>query len=526
MGYYSKRHGAQPQTMGSTGRSYYRERHQAEIPVAENVLQRALKQGVSQGFKTVGAAMDIGAPQMSDLNPMSMKNQARSKKSEALGNVIKNPLLKFGADVATDPDTWFGGGAAAKAKVFSKGAPKASQGLGQYASKVGSKIKNVFNAPKRAEALGSEIASLKGEVALGEASSLAPNMARKGEAIAKTASKNVTGDLESGVGELEKQSRNVFAQHSPVAKQRLKDLTKKTYDTYGQILKEGEDEALQRGMDADLYREQVIDPVLRTIETTGAKTPSAQKLTRLFRVKEGLGDTALEKADEAVLRNFDNLSSVEKMKALRSSIYKEGSEDFIQTQFSDLHQKFIGQFSPKVSEANKAYGPMKQALRWGSKNIKQFNEHEVKRVTDIVQKANRGQLDETTKAYLETLKKGSGKFKGSDITKLSESHQKTLDALESQINSAKEMIKKVESQHLEDVSKIRLGGMESTLGKQNILQQSAAKKARIAELKKLKEVVDRDVRTRDDLIRYGIITGLSSAGVGTGVYALARALHE
>ena len=112
-----------------------------------------------------------------------------------------------------------------------------------------------------------------------------------------------------------------------------------------------------------------------------------------------------------------------------------------------------------------------------------------------------------------------------DITKLSQEHQRVIDALNSQIKSSKDMLTKLESQNLSDIATVRQGGMQSILDKQNILQQAAGKKSRLAELKELQNQVKRDVRTRDDLIRYGLITGLSSFA-GAGVYALAKALHE
>jgi len=268
----------------------------------------------------------------------------------------------------------------------------------------------------------------------------------------------------------------------------------------------------------------VINPVLDTIEKTGVKTASSEKLNKLFKVKEGLKDAALEKADEAVLKNFDSLSSVEKIKSLRSSLYKEGSEDFIQTQFSDLHQKFIGKYSPSVGKANKSYGPMKQALRWGSKNIKPFHRDEIKRVVDIMQKE--GGADETVNAYLNTLRKGEGEFQGLDITKLEEGHQKTLEALNRQIDEAKSMINRFESQNVSDVASVRQSGMESTLNKQNVLVKSAENKSKMAKLKQIKEQVDRDLKTRDDLIRWGIVAGLGSVGLGGTNYVVSKLARD
>jgi len=388
------------------------------------------------------------------------------------------------------------------------------------------KGKDILNAPKASAEIGGKIADVEGQIANAEAQFGYPSETKRGVSIVNKAQKSVMGDFEKQASELANKSRDVFTQHTPIAKERFNKLSKDTYAKYGDILKKGEEEALANGMTSEGYREEVIQPVLDTIEKTGAKTPAAQKLQSMFKAKEGLSDSAYAKADDAALDNFNNLDSIEKMKSLRSSIYKDGSDDFIQNQYSDLHSRFVGKYSKSLSKANESYGPMKQALRWGGKNIKPFNEHEIKKVADIMQKYHGGKLDETSTAYLKTLKSGRGPFKGSDLTKLEKSHQTALDSIEKEISANREFIKGLEGQHLEDLATVKKAGMESKLGKSNIIQDVAGMKSRQAQLKVLKESVDRDLKTRDDLIRFGIISGLSTLGVGTGVYALAKALHE
>jgi len=396
-----------------------------------------------------------------------------------------------------------------------------------FIKNVPKRVGDIWNAPKASEALGKKAAGLESEIANLESQGAMKGASKQGERIVNQAQKSVLGDFENQAKELSQKSRNVFVEHVPKMKENFSKLTKDTYSKYGEILKKGEDEALSNGMNADLYREEVINPVLDTIEKTGAKTQSAEKLKRLFTSKEGLGDVAYQKSDDAILSNFENLNSIEKMKALRTSLFKPGSEDFVQNMYSDLHGKFIGKFSPSVAKANQSYGPMKNALRWGSKNIKPFNDQEITRVADIIQRNKvGGKGNETIQAYLDTLKKGSGESKGADLTKLSDSHKATLDAIENEIKSNKSMIDKLKSQHLEDVSIVKKGGYEEASKGRNILQDIAAKKSEKANLKVLQEKVSRDLKTRDDLIRFGIISGLSTAGVGAGVYSLARALHE
>ena len=490
------------------------------IPKSENILSRALKAGtsaftprrpdISHPFQSSIESTMGGLKRTPGIGPYMQAHDVKSDITQELigDSGIPGTIL----DIATDPETFMGTGIAGKF-------------LGKQSVKLGQKAKSVYQAPQRAKQVGSEIADIEGQLARSEAEASAPNMARRGESIIQKAHKGVVGGVEGELEELGTQSRNVFAKHAPVAKERFGKLAKGTYSKYGEILKGAEDEAMQAGMNADEYREAVINPVLETIERTGAKTPVAEKLKRMFTVSEGLGDTAMQKADEATLRNFENLSSIEKMKALRSSFYKEGSDDFIQTMYSDLHSNFVSKYSPSLAEANKSYGPIKQALRWGSKNIKPFNQHEIKKVADIIQKSSSGGLDETTSAYLNTLKTGRGPFKGSDITKLGAKHQEVLSAIESRIKQSQDILSKLESQNLSDIATVRQGGMQATLDKQNILQRSAGQKSKLAQLKELQSQIKRDVRTRDDLIKFGIIAGLGGF-VGKGIYALASALHE
>lgn len=489
---------------------------------AENILQKAAK-----------AVMTIAQPDV----------QANSQFPflPKIGGISQN-VYDAGMDMTSDKLTDTGhpvaasavpiassllSGVALGAKPVANIAGKIGGALGRGISKIPGRIGEVWNAPKVAEGIGKKMASLEGDIAGLEARGAMTGASKKGEKILNQAQKSVLGEFENQAKELSTKSRNVFVEHVPKMKENFSKLTKDTYSKYGQILKEGEEEALSRGMNADAYREEVIEPVLRTIEQTGAKTPSAEKLKRLFTVKEGLGDAALEKADDAVLRNFDNMTSIEKMKALRTSLFKPGADDFVQNQYSDLHSKFVGKFSPKVAKANESYGPMKGALRWGSKNIKPFNEQEISRVADILQKNKvGGKGNETIQAYLETLKKGKGEFKGADLAKLSDSHKATLDAIEAEIRANKAMIEKLKSSHLEDLSIVKKSGYEEVAKGRNILQDIAAKKSEKANLKVLQDKINRDLKTRDDLIRFGIISGLSTMGVGAGVYSLARALHE
>ena len=104
MGYFQKRHGEQTNTMTSTGRSYYRERHQKEIPKSQNVLQRALKTGATTASTMLGSN-----PAFSSMMPGTVEHEARAMKSKAIGGITKNPLLGFGLDIATDPLTYAGG---------------------------------------------------------------------------------------------------------------------------------------------------------------------------------------------------------------------------------------------------------------------------------------------------------------------------------------------------------------------------------------------------------------------------------
>lgn len=519
----------QPAIPPASKRDYFTEELIKNKPErTENLLQKMAK-GMA-GFTGMNS-IDTKNPFMSGISS-SMQGlkqapgvgpymQSHEMKSGVIGEMMPdNPIGSAAVDIATDPETYVGLG------FLGKGISKAAGAIGKGVGKASNRFGEIFKSPKVAEGIGKKMAGLESDIAGLEAKGALASTSKKGEKILNQAQESVLGDFESQAKELSTKSRNVFVEHVPKMKENFSKLTKDTYSKYGQILKEGEEEALSKGMDADLYREEVINPVLKTIEQTGAKTPSAEKLKRLFTVKEGIGDAVLEKADDEVLRNFDNLSSIEKMKALRTSLFKPGADDFVQNQYSDLHSRFVGKFSPKVAKANESYGPMKAALRWGSKSIKPFNEQEISRVADILQKNKAGgKGNETIQAYLETLRNGKGEFKGADLAKLSDSHKATLDAIEAEINANKSMIERLKSSHLEDLSTVKKGGYEQASQGRNILQDIAAKKTEKANLKVLQDKVARDVKTRDNLINYGIISGLGAAGL-TAVGGVVRVLNK
>ena len=117
MGYFSDRHGSKLEPLSSSGRSYYRERHQNEIPKSENVLQRAIKSinpnqvgyEVAQGKGPLDIGMGLGrmATGGKFSSGMNISSQAEGMRKEGAGD---NWLL----DIASDPTTYGGTGGALK----------------------------------------------------------------------------------------------------------------------------------------------------------------------------------------------------------------------------------------------------------------------------------------------------------------------------------------------------------------------------------------------------------------------------
>ena len=89
MGYFQKRHGEQTNTMTSTGRSYYRERHQKEIPKSQNVLQRALKVGGGIA-KDIGTSMLPPKVQPGFMGGLSTGLESVSSPIEKMGTVVSD----------------------------------------------------------------------------------------------------------------------------------------------------------------------------------------------------------------------------------------------------------------------------------------------------------------------------------------------------------------------------------------------------------------------------------------------------
>ncbi|MEK9178325.1 MAG: hypothetical protein AAB801_00930, partial [Patescibacteria group bacterium] len=88
------------------------------IPKTEGFLKKAL----GQGLKTAGSTLGQMIPgQDVPFHPFeTATGEARQMKErgiEGLTSGIKNPLLKFGASVAIDPETYIGGGGAVAEKV-------------------------------------------------------------------------------------------------------------------------------------------------------------------------------------------------------------------------------------------------------------------------------------------------------------------------------------------------------------------------------------------------------------------------
>lgn len=438
--------------------------------------------------------------------------------------------LRAGAEVGSlspaallSDDSSFGteamkiGGAAIGAPILQKVIPptvKAVAGAGKFLGNAPRRLGEIWKSPKVSDELGGKIASLESDISGSQAQIDMPLDVTRGQRIVKQAQESTLGEFKSQASKLSKESRSVFSEAVPGVKEKFSKLKTDTYDKYGKILEEGESEALAKGFSPDEYRAEVIDPVMEMIDRTGADTAAAKRLKGMFKVEEGLSDAAYKKADEKMLNKVQSLDSIEKIKALRSSLYKQDTQDFIQSGYSDLHQKFVGKYSPTVAEANKSYGPMAQSIRFGNKTLKPMDSHQIKNVADILQKQRGGKLDETTSAYLNTLKTGKGPFKGSDVTELSNTHKATLDAIESDIAKTDDLISKLESQHNVDISTIRRGKYDTEVRDSNLLQKIASKKSQKEQLSLLKAKVDRDVKSREALKTWGLISGLGTLGLG------------
>jgi len=91
MGYFQKRHGEQTNTMTSTGRSYYRERHQKEIPKSQNVLQRA-----SRAASGLGDVLMGGARRTLQAGPTSFNSITGGLGTEFAHGIKTEALMKGG----------------------------------------------------------------------------------------------------------------------------------------------------------------------------------------------------------------------------------------------------------------------------------------------------------------------------------------------------------------------------------------------------------------------------------------------
>jgi len=135
MGYYSDRHGNKAEPLSKSGRSYFRERHQKEIPNSESVLSRAAKIGMEpfmpkqvdtkHPFQSGISSTMSGLKKTAGLGSYMQAHDVKSDMAQSMTGDSGIPGMAL--DLATDPETLMGVGAlrnipgAIKNKFGSKG---------------------------------------------------------------------------------------------------------------------------------------------------------------------------------------------------------------------------------------------------------------------------------------------------------------------------------------------------------------------------------------------------------------------
>jgi len=147
-----------------------RQKDFGKIPPSENVLQRAVNIGGKTAMSTLGQMIpgqDVPLPFFTkaatgiDTHALpTMTSEARQMKEkgiEGLTSGIKNPFLRFGASVGLDPETYIGGGGAAKQRIPQEVGEATSKGLSSVIKKVSSLPKtSFFKNPEKGKKIAEE----------------------------------------------------------------------------------------------------------------------------------------------------------------------------------------------------------------------------------------------------------------------------------------------------------------------------------------------------------------------------------
>ena len=83
--------------------------------------------------------------------------------------------------------------------------------------------------------------------------------------------------------------------------------------------------------------------------------------------------------------------------------------------FLKNHGEYIGDISPELKQLNSEFAPMANARAWAMKTFRPYNELEIQKGADILERLAKNQVpNQTDLNYLKVLAEGSGRFKGAN----------------------------------------------------------------------------------------------------------------
>jgi len=228
--------------------------------------------------------------------------------------------------------------------------------------------------------------------------------------------KSFTDKIDTLKSELKKHSQIVSGQN----KTKLQGLFKNISSTYRKGLDQAENVLIKKGtiIKPQEYIDDVIEKTFNELRSKGFPEDSPA-FNEISKVKDNLSNlyksTELKLSDLRNLKNqvYDSLSS-----SVKSGNKYADANDQVANIFLKNHGEYIGKLSPELSQLNKEFAPMANARAWASKTFKPYNDFEIQRGANVLERIAKSDVpNKTDLNYIKQLEEGSGRFKGSGSLK-------------------------------------------------------------------------------------------------------------
>jgi len=113
------------------------------------------------------------------------------------------------------------------------------------------------------------------------------------------------------------------------------------------------------------------------------------------------------------LRNFKNSIYDKLSSGVRAGSKWADVDDQVANIFLKNHGEYVGNMSPELKQLNAEFTPMANARQWASKTFRPFNDAEIQRGANVLEKIAKSEVpNQTDMNYLKYLEEGHGRFPG------------------------------------------------------------------------------------------------------------------